>query len=79
MAGNILMMIELCNHCKRFDMEDALKSISEKEINQFFQRLINTHIETMDGTLDKDQLTLLQERVKVYKEMREQFVSIRNS
>lgn len=60
-------------------MEDALKSISEKEINQFFQRIINTHLETMDGTLDKDQLTLLQERVKVYKEMREQFVSIRNS
>lgn len=79
MAGSTLMMIELCNHCKRFDMEDALKYISEKEINQFFQRLINTHLETMDGTLDKDQLTLLQERVKVYKEMREQFVSIRNS
>lgn len=59
-------------------MEDALKGITEKEIRQFFQQLINNHLDAI-GALNKDELTLLQERVNVYKELREQFVSIRNN
>lgn len=58
-------------------MEEALKAISEKEIKQFFDRLIQTHTETI-GQLSEKELTLLQERVNVYKEIRESFISIHN-
>lgn len=58
-------------------MEEALKSISEKEIRSFFEKLIQNHLNTI-GQLSEKELTLVQERVNVYKEIRESFISIRN-
>lgn len=55
---------------------DLIRTLSEKELREVFQDEIDAHLEKI-GQLSKDELTMLQERVNVYKEIREAFISIR--
>lgn len=60
------------------DFLELIRTLSEKDIRRFFQEKLD-RVYLGIGQLSKDELTTLQERVNVYVEMREEFISIRNT
>lgn len=59
------------------DFSEAIFGLSERVIEEEFERRIQIEYNTI-GELDGNSLLYMQERVKLLKEIRENFISIRN-
>lgn len=58
-------------------MHELLQSLTEKDIKDFFNEKIKLEVLKI-GNLSEKELTTLQDRVRLYIEIREEFISIRN-